>query len=336
MMTGNDKGRVVALSGGIGGAKLALGLARVMAPEDLTIIANTGDDFEHFGLTICPDVDTLLYTLGGIANPQTGWGRANETWTFMKATRSLGQPDWFSLGDGDLALHVLRTQQLASGKSLTEITEGIALSLGITSSVLPMANEPVRTFVETDHGRLAFQDYFVRLKCAPVVKALEFEGAWAARLSPQIAEALADPALRAVVICPSNPLISIEPILTVPGMRNALANCRAPIIAVSPIIAGRAVKGPTAKMLAELGIGATAAAVAERYADLIDVFVAETEDAAGMSSHGTSFAVRAERTLMISLSDKENLARAVLKAADQMRAGGIGADSANGEEAAGT
>jgi LPPG:FO 2-phospho-L-lactate transferase len=318
-MSGRPK-RVVALSGGIGGAKLALGLARVMAPENLTIIANTGDDFEHFGLTVSPDIDTLIYTLAGIANPETGWGRNDETWSFMAAMRQLGGPDWFSLGDGDLAMHVMRTHRLAGGGRLTDITRDIARALGVACDILPMADTPVRTFVETAQGRLAFQDYFVRLKCAPVVARLTFDGADRAKLPAEVAQALSREDLRAVVICPSNPLISIDPILAVPGMRDALAGCAAPVVAVSPIIAGRAVKGPTAKMLDELGIGASAAAVAHHYAGLLDGFVAEPGDAAQLNAEDLACQITATQTLMVTLDDRERLARTVLAFADRLAA----------------
>ncbi len=306
-------GKIVALSGGIGGAKLALGLSRVMAPELLTVIANTGDDFEHFGLTISPDVDTLVYTLAGIANRKLGWGRAGETWTFMQVLRELGGEHWFNLGDGDLAVHVMRTSRLANGDRPTEITRSLARALGVKCHILPMADTPVRTFVDSDQGRLAFQDYFVRRKCAPKVLGLEYAGADRAELSAEIREVLNAPDLNAIVICPSNPLISIDPILAVPGMREALRRARAPIVAVSPIIAGRAVKGPTAKMLDELGFGATATAVGAHYRGLIDAFIVETEDQAAVVGAGFPFSVHGAKTMMTTLADREALARTVLE-----------------------
>ena len=247
-------GFVLALSGGVGGAKLALGLYRVLPPGALTVVANTGDDFEHLGLAISPDLDTLLYTLAGIDNPATGWGRRDETWNFMAALERLGGETWFKLGDGDLATHVERTRRLAAGESLSQITDDFRRRLGISARLLPMSDDPVRTRLLTAEGWLDFQDYFVRRQCAPIVREIAFAGAAAARPHPDFLAALADPALRMVVICPSNPLISIDPILSLPGVREALRACRAPVVAVSPIIGGKAVKGPTAKMMAELGL----------------------------------------------------------------------------------
>jgi len=318
-MTTANPSKVVALSGGIGGAKLALGLSRIVPSEDLTVIANTGDDFEHLGLLISPDIDTLKYTLAGLDNRELGWGRCDESWNFMAALREVGGDDWFNLGDRDLAIHVERTRRRAGGERLTTITQDIAVALGVKPRILPMSDDNVRTFVESDQGRLPFQDYFVRLKCAPIVKALEFVGAESSKPSKEVEAALSDRDLRAVIICPSNPLISIEPILAVPGIRVALANCTAPVIAVSPIIGGRAIKGPTAKMLDELGIGATAVAVADRYQDLLDGYVVEGDDYEDCVAAGYPFAIEQAETIMKSLDDRENLARTVLSIADNIR-----------------
>ena len=309
--------RVLALTGGVGGAKLALGLSRVLPPEELLIVANTGDDFEHLGLTICPDIDTVIYTLAGLANPELGWGRRDETWSFMETLATVGGETWFRLGDRDLALHVERTRRLAAGETLSAITADIAAHWGIGPRIAPMTDDRVRTKVRTDHGWIDFQDYFVRQQCRPVVRELAFTGAAEARPNPALLAALADPQLRAVVLCPSNPFISVEPILALPGVRAALAACRAPVIAVSPIIGGRAVKGPTAKMMAELGAPPSARAVAERYADLIDGYILDHEDAADAEKIPTR--VTLARTLMTSLEDRENLARITLQAADALR-----------------
>lgn len=309
-------GHVLALSGGIGGAKLALGLSRILPPEMLTIVANTGDDFEHLGLSISPDIDTLMYTLAGLDNPETGWGRRGETWAFMNALAELGGETWFKLGDRDLAVHVERTRRLRSGESLSQITADLCQKLGVPVRILPMTNDPVRTRIRTDEEWLDFQDYFVRYQSRPVVQEIVFAGVAVARPQPDFLATLADPALRAVVICPSNPLISIEPILAVPGVRQAMRDCGAPVIAVSPIIAGRAVKGPTAKMLGELGITPSAKSVARRYADIVDVFVADPEDAAVMRDAGLDMVVHATPTLMKTLGDREHLAHVVLQAAD--------------------
>ena len=313
----NAAGHVLALSGGIGGAKLALGLSRVLPPETLTVVANTGDDFEHLGLSISPDVDTLMYTLAGLDNSEAGWGRKDETWTFMSALAQLGGETWFKLGDADLAVHVERTRRLRSGESLSQITADLCRKLGVPARILPMSDDPVRTRIRTDDGWLDFQDYFVRYQSQPVVREIVFAGAADARPQPHFTAALADSTLRAVIICPSNPLISIDPILSLPGVRDALKACKAPVVAVSPIIAGRAVKGPTAKMLEELGIVPSAEVVARRYEDMIDVFVADPEDAAAMSHAGLNLEIFATPTLMRTLADREQLARAVLDAADR-------------------
>lgn len=307
-------GLVVALSGGVGGAKLALGLSRVLPAEELLIVANTGDDFEHLGLTICPDIDTLTYTLAGLDNPATGWGRRDETWSFMETIATLGGEDWFRLGDRDLALHVERTRRLRAGESLSQVTADVCRRLGIGPRVLPMSDDRVRTRVRSDSGWIDFQDYFVRQQCRPVVRELAFAGAADARPQPEALAALAGGNVRAVVICPSNPFISIEPILAVPGLRAALANCGAPVVAVSPIIGGRAVKGPTAKMMQELGLEVSSATVAKRYGGLLDGYVVDADDASGIEAQ-----LHVAPTLMTTLEDREALARAVLGFADRLR-----------------
>lgn len=304
---------VVALSGGVGGAKLALGLSRMLEPGTLTIVANTGDDFRHLGLFVSPDIDTLVYTLSGLADPERGWGLKDETWQFMDALARIGGETWFRLGDADLAMHVERTRRLANGESLSAITQAIARRLGIGSAILPMSDDPVRTLVDTRDGVLEFQDYFVRRQCTPQVTGVEYSGAGAARPAPGVIEALTAPDLEAIVICPSNPLLSVEPILAVPAIRRALAQRRAPVVAVSPLIGGEAVKGPTAKMMRELGLSATAAAVARRYAGLVDIFMVDPVDADAELPTGMRLAVA--NTLMRSLEDRENLARAALDAA---------------------
>jgi len=303
---------VVALSGGIGGAKLAVGLYRVLPPETLTVIANTGDDFEHLGLSISPDIDTLLYTLGGIDNLELGWGRRNETWTFMAALESLGGATWFKLGDGDLATHIERTRRLAAGESLSKVTDDFRRRFGISARILPMSEDRVCTRLRTDDGWLDFQDYFVRLRSSPVVREVAYAGSSEARANPDFLAALAAGDLEAVVICPSNPFLSIDPILSLPGVRKALRACRAPVVAVSPIIGGKAVKGPTAKLMAELGLPVSAAAVAEHYADLLDIYVVDEADAAEISELGVP--VILSHTLMVTLEDRDALARTVLGA----------------------
>ena len=301
---------VAALSGGIGGAKLALGLYRVLPPDSLTVACNTGDDFEHLGLSVSPDLDTVMYTLAGIANPETGWGRANETWTFMAALAQLGGETWFRLGDADLATHVERTRRLAAGESLSAISNDFCRRLAVRARVVPMCDQPVRTVVHTENGVLPFQRYFVERRCEPEVRGFEFQGATEASPTPALLEAFASERLEAVVICPSNPFISIDPILAVPGMRAAIAACRAPVMAVSPLIGGRAVKGPTAKMMAELGRPTSATAVAEPYGGWLDGFVVDSADAAEAQAIDLPFLVT--RTLMASEDDKRTLAAEVL------------------------
>lgn len=303
-------GRVVALCGGVGGAKLAFGLAKHLGP-DLVMVVNTGDDFEHLGLTICPDLDTVLYTLSGLANRELGWGRADESWNFMETLGSLGRETWFRLGDRDLALHVSRTNALSAGLPLTRFTGDIAERLGIESRVLPMSDSPVRTMVETSEGTLAFQRYFVERRCMPVVKAVTFEGAETSQPSPQVAAVLRSPALEAVVICPSNPYLSIDPILAVPGMRQLIRAAEVPVVAVSPIIAGKAVKGPTRKIMDELGVEATSAAIVAHYADILDGLVIDRGDIEEAKTIGLP--VSAVPTLMSNDADRERLAADVLQ-----------------------
>jgi LPPG:FO 2-phospho-L-lactate transferase len=301
--------RIVALSGGIGGAKLALGLYRVLPADSLMVACNTGDDFEHLGFNISPDLDTVLYTLAGIANPQTGWGRAGETWTFMQALKSLGGETWFQLGDADLALHVERTRRLSDGESLSEVSVDLCRRLGIRARIVPMSDQPVRTMVHTDDGTLAFQRYFVQNRCQPVVTGFSFHGAADAHPALPLWETLLGDGLEAVVICPSNPFISIDPILAVPGLRGAIADCGAPVVAVSPIIAGKAVKGPTAKMMSELGIAESARAVAEHYDGLLTGFVMDESESEAIAD----LPCLRTRILMQSVEDKTALARQVLE-----------------------
>ena len=268
--------KVLALAGGVGGAKLADGLYRALDPQDLTVVVNTGDDFEHLGLTICPDLDTVCYTLAGLANPETGWGRAEESWQAFDALGALGGPTWFRLGDKDLGTHLERSRRLAAGHSLSEITDDFCAAWGIQCRVLPMSDPPVRTIVESDQGFLPFQEYFVARRCEPVVHGFAFHGAEEAQPAPGLMRALE--AADLIVLCPSNPWVSIGPILAVPGLAAALGEkC---VVAVSPIIGGKALKGPAAKMFQELGIQASALAVAQQYGDLLAGLVLDRIDAA--------------------------------------------------------
>ena len=319
---------ILALAGGVGGAKLAAGLQSALdRPEDLLTVVNTGDDFEHLGLTICPDLDTVMYTLSGRANPETGWGLAGESWHFLEALGALGGEDWFRLGDRDLATHVERTRRLRSGEALSEVTSDLAARLGVQSRIAPMSDNPVRTVVETPDGDLPFQEYFVRRRCEPVVRGLRYEDAPAARMSAAFEAALNDPALEAVVVCPSNPYLSVDPILAVPGVRAALARCAAPVVAVSPIVGRRAIKGPAAKIMEELGVEVSAAAVAARYRDLLDGFVLDETDRAlagrieseGAAGERGALRVRVEQTVMGTGADRTRLAARVLGFARLLR-----------------
>jgi len=311
-------GHVVALCGGVGGAKLAHGLSMALAAaaDSLSIIVNTGDDFQHLGLSISPDLDSVMYALAGLADPVKGWGRRDETWRFMATLRDLGGESWFQLGDTDLAVHVERSWRLAQGATLTAVTAHLCKALAISARILPMSDDPVRTRVLTAEGWMDFQDYFVRHQCQPAVREFMFFGAATAHPQPEALAALKRPDLRAIVICPSNPFVSVEPILAVPGIRAAIQQARAPVVAVTPIIGGKAIKGPAAKMLTELGLDVSAAGVARRYVGLIDGFVVDHSDPAPEPLPGVTFVSAA--TLMSSVDDRLWLARAVLRAADTL------------------
>jgi LPPG:FO 2-phospho-L-lactate transferase len=309
-------GHVVALCGGVGGAKLAHGLSLVLAPQDLSIIVNTGDDFEHLGLKISPDLDSVLYALAGLSDPVRGWGRSGETWTFMAALNGLGGESWFQLGDGDLAMHVERSWRLVQGATLSEVTAHLCGALGIGVRVLPMSDDPVRTRLLTTDGWLDFQEYFVHRQCRPALREFMFAGAKEARPQPDALAALKRKDLRAIVICPSNPFVSVEPILAVPGIRAAIQQSQAPVVAVTPIIGGKAIRGPAAKMMTELGLDVSAAAVARRYAGIIDAFVIDQTDPLPASLPDIKF-FRAQ-TLMSTTETREQLARSMLQTADSL------------------
>ena len=308
-------GRITVLTGGVGGAKLVLGPCHAMPAREVTAIVNTGDDFVHLGLSISPDVDTLLYTLAGKADAAKGWGRDGETWSFMAALRSLGGPGWFNLGDGDAARPGWRARRLAAGETLSAVTADVAREWGIAARILPMTDARVATMLDTAAGTLAFQDYFVARQCAPVVRSVRFQGAAAAAPAAGVIEAIRDPDARAILIAPSNPLLSVDPVLAVPGVRHALAQAQAPVVAVSPLIGGASVKGPTAKLMAELGMPASGASIARHYAGVIDgPLIGERDPPA---DPGIAFA-RAH-TLMHSLADRVRVAQAALALADTLR-----------------
>jgi LPPG:FO 2-phospho-L-lactate transferase len=306
-------GHILALSGGVGGAKLAAGLCAVLPPERLTIVVNTGDDFEHLGLTICPDLDSVTYALAGLNDTVRGWGVADETWQAMAMLSRLGGPDWFNLGDRDLGLHLTRAMHLRDGKSLSEVTATLTGQLGIAHRIVPMSDDPVRTQVRTDEGWLDFQHYFVREQCRPEVRGVRFAGAETAQLSAGFAETLSRPDLAAVVICPSNPWLSVDPILSVPGVRDRLDALPGPVIAVSPLVGGTALKGPLAKLMAELGQPVTNLALAGHYNGLLDHLVIDKTDAADVGPlRETGLCATVRQTVMRDGADRERLAGEVL------------------------
>ena len=311
---------IIALAGGVGGAKLAAGLARVLPPEELVIGVNTGDDFEHLGLHVSPDLDTVTYTLAGIADPQTGWGQAGETWSFMRALDRLGGPTWFKLGDRDLATHAERTRRLRAGETLSGATRALCERLGVRHAVVPMSDDPVRTLVHTDRGALEFQHYFVREQCEPRAERFEYRGCETARPSAALLEAFNRRDLAGVIFCPSNPYLSIAPILSVPGIREAIVNCRR-AIAVSPIIAGQAVKGPAAKIMRELGIEPSSLEVARFYRGLARALVIDRADTA-LSAQIEALGIEAVAadTVMQAGADRERLARVCTALIDKVRA----------------
>lgn len=302
--------KIVALAGGVGGAKLADGLSQNLAADELTVIVNVGDDFEHLGLRICPDLDTVCYTLAKLANPDTGWGRSNESWTVYEQIVELGGPDWFHLGDKDIATHLERTHLLAEGMPLSKIVRLFCQKWGISVRVLPVSDDPIPTMVATkEYGELGFQDYFVRNRCEPVVTGFRFAGISEAQLTPGIKEAIRE--ADGIIICPSNPYVSIAPILAVPEMMREVLKKK--VVAVSPIIGGKAVKGPAAKMFQELGYEASPLAVARFYQDILSGFVLDDVDAqfteeiqrAGIISLTTN-------TLMQTIEDRKRLAGEIL------------------------
>ncbi len=306
---------IIALAGGVGGAKLALGLTRVLAADELAVVVNTGDDFEHLGLHISPDIDTVTYTLAGIANPETGWGLAGESWSFMRALGRLGGETWFHLGDSDLATHIERTRRLSAGESLSTVTAALARQLAVAHPVVPMSDDPVRTMVASGGRMLPFQDYFVRLRCEPTLESLEYVGGQSARPSPPFLNLMERRDLEGVILCPSNPYLSIGPMLAMPAVRGWLEGRRFPVAAVSPIVGGQAIKGPAAKILRELGQEVSPVSVARFYAGLIDALVIDEADgrlAADIARLGIRPVVT--RTVMHDRDDKERLAQECLTA----------------------
>jgi LPPG:FO 2-phospho-L-lactate transferase len=300
---------VVALAGGVGGAKLAHGLAQILDPQELTIVVNTGDDFKHLGLHISPDLDTVMYTLAGLAHPETGWGLAGETWNFLDALQRLGGDTWFRLGDHDLATHVERSRRLTGGATLTEVTAALCAALGVGPRILPMTDDRVQTRVQTSGAELEFQEYFVHQQCRPNVTGFRFAGLEHAEATAPVLKALA--AADLIVFCPSNPFVSLDPILSLPGVRQSLVT--KPVTAVSPIVGGQALKGPAAKMLAELGMEVSPVTVARHYAGLLHGFVMDTiDEALAPAVRETGLEVFVTNTIMKTVADRARLAREVL------------------------
>ena len=312
----NTSGHVLALSGGVGGAKLAAGLAAVLPPERLTIAVNTGDDFEHLGLTICPDIDSVTYALAGLNDTERGWGVAGETWQAMDMLGRLGEARWFNLGDRDLGMHLARSWRLRAGDTLSLVTARLTGELGIAHAVVPMTDAAVRTEIESDTGWLDFQRYFVAEQCRPVARAIRFAGTPGAAPSPGLAAALARDDLAAVILCPSNPYLSVDPILAVDGVRAALAGLSVPVVAVSPLVGGKAIKGPLAKLLGELGKPCDNGTIARHYAGLVGHLIideGDAIDAEGLRKLGVS--VTFTGTVMCDAADRMRLARVALSAA---------------------
>lgn len=317
---GRDSGgEVIALCGGVGGAKLALGLQQVLG-DRLTVIVNVGDDFDHLGLRICPDLDTVLYTLSGLCDQSRGWGRASETWHFMQALAELGGETWFALGDRDLAVHVERTRRLRAGEALTTIMRDMAQRLGVRARVLPATDDVIRTKVLTSEGSLDFQEYFVKRRCEPGVSGFAFEGSDRARISQAVSDAMRSYSLTGIVICPSNPYLSIDPILSIPPIQEGLRKRCVPAVVVSPIIGGKAIKGPTEKIMNELGVEPTSVAVARHYAGLVDGIVIDDKDAACVNELGMPAVVT--KTLMTDLDTRIKLADVVLAFVAQLSRSG--------------
>lgn len=302
--------KIVALAGGVGGAKFAHGLAQILPPEDLTVIVNTGDDFKHYGLYICPDLDTVCYTLAGLANPETGWGRVDETWNVIENASKLGGPDWFRLGDRDLGTHLERTRRLKEGQTLSQITKDFCKAWEIEQTVLPMSDQPVMTIVETEAGDLAFQEYFVHRRCEPRVTGFRFEGVEVAEPAPGARAAIQS--ADAIIICPSNPWVSIDPILQVLSPLPKGEGLGVRVFAISPIIGGQTVKGPAAKMFRELGIEPSALAVANHYCDLVNGFVLDKIDEQLKGDIGINMSTMVTNTLMKDRNDRSRLAQDVL------------------------
>jgi len=308
-------GKYLLLCGGVGGSRLAAGFADVLPPERLTIVVNTGDDFDHFGLRICPDIDTVTYMLAGLVDEERGWGRRDETWRAMEVMGRLGGETWFNLGDQDLALHLRRTELLRRGRTLSDVTTELTRALGVAHPIVPMTNDEVRTVVRTADGDLAFQDYFVRRRAEPVAREIAYCGAADAKSAPDVLRALADPSLRGVAIAPSNPVLSVAPILAIPEIGEAIRRRSIPVVAVSPFIGGKTIKGPAAKLMHELGYRPGAEGLTDYYRGLVDGLVVDIRDGAADEP------LFATDTLMTTREVRAGLAKFCLALFDRLQGG---------------
>ena len=304
--------KILAITGGVGGAKLALGLSKVLNEDEVLFLVNTGDDFQHLGLEISPDVDSLLYALSEKNNPELGWGRKDESWNFISTLEELGEDAWFRLGDRDLALHIIRTQKLARGESIQQVTDELSAALGIRHRIAPMSQSKISTIVETPDGKLGFQEYFVREKCEPKVLNFQFQGIETAEPNPVVVSWLKK--CDGVVICPSNPYVSVDPILKVPGLKELLRS--KPVIAVSPIVGGLAIKGPAAKMMKELGVPPSPIAVSDHYGDLLSGFVLDKTDVD--QANDISIPSIVTQTVMVTLQDRIDLAKQCVRFLEEL------------------
>lgn len=316
MSTAAAQGRVVALSGGVGGARFVAGLQAVLPPGALTVVVNTGDDFDHLGLRICPDIDSVVYGLAGLSDESRGWGRAQETWNCLEVLSALGSDDWFALGDRDMGVHLSRSDALRRGLPLSEVTHAIASRFGVVSRVVPMTDAKVATVILTDEGELAFQDFFVRYRCEPRVRGLRYDASTSAALSEAAVDALQSPDLQVIFVAPSNPFLSIDPILAIPGVREMLRARSVPIIAISPLISGKAIKGPLASMMDSLGVERSARGLIAHYGDIVDALIVDSSDADQVSE--CRIPVRCLPTLMTGHAERVALARQALAFAGEL------------------
>jgi LPPG:FO 2-phospho-L-lactate transferase len=306
--------KYLAISGGIGGAKLALGLNHALDPSQLTVIANTGDDFIYHDLNISPDIDTLLYTFADLNNTELGWGRCDETWNFAEACEQLGMDTWFRLGDKDLAIHLYRSERLRQGVSLSEVIRELCVKFKIYTEIVPMSDSPVATFVESDIGTLSFQEYFVKNRCKPKVSKIYFKGAKEAEPAPAFLQALNDEELRGIIICPSNPFLSVNPILSIPGIKEKIKKSGKPVLVVSPVVNGQSLKGPTEKLMNELNLRCNVISIAEIYQDIATTIIIDSSDKFAIKEiESLGLSVLSTNIIMNELTEKIDLANRLIE-----------------------